>query len=299
MNGNISRCLKAPTQPITDLATLQHRLPLYASDKEDGIRCIIHPLKGCVSQTMKPIPNKFVRSYLEEFAPWCSDGELVCVDLKGMDLGFNDTQSGIMSEEGKPNFRYRIFDLFENQYLSYEERGKTALWRVLKANAERVTFLHQTFCKTLAALEMCEESALARGKEGIMLRHPQGWYKEGRSTLNEAYLLKVKRFMDDEALVIGIEEEMENCNPATRDAGGLQRRSKHVAGMRKKKTVGKLLCLWNGLSIKVSGGTHEQKKEWWTYPSEIIGKTITFRYQAHGMKILPRCPTLKGIRQDV
>lgn len=298
MNGNISRVLKAPTQPILDLATLQHRLPLYASDKEDGIRCIIHPRLGPVSQTMKEIPNHFVRRCLAFNVSEGLDGELVAISNTGVTLDFNDTQSAIMTQEGRPLFRFRVFDWFENQYLPYAERLQEAR-KLVECSQPSTRLLTQVLCKTVAQLEKCEASAIARGKEGIMLRHPQGWYKEGRSTLNEAYLLKVKRFMDDEAVVIGVEEEMENCNPATRDAGGLQRRSKHTAGMRGKKMVGKLLCMWKGLPIKVAGGTHDQKREWWRYPHTILNQTITFKYQLHGMKTLPRCPVFKGIRRDV
>lgn len=299
MNGDIKRCLKAPTQPIIDLASLQHRLPLYASDKEDGIRCIIHPRLGPVSQTMKEIPNHYVRERLNKKLLLHLDGELIALDLKGKDLSFNDTQSAIMTELGRPRFEFRVFDWFGNQYLSYEERGKQANQMCLKANMDQVSFLEQTYCTTVTDLELCEANALARGKEGIMLRHPAGWYKEGRSTLNEAYLLKVKRFMDDEAIVIGTEEEMENCNPVTRDAGGLAKRSHHVAGKRPKRCVGKLLCMWRGLSIKIgSGMTHEQRYDWWLAPGQIIGKTITFKYQAHGMKTLPRAPIFRGVRYD-
>ncbi len=132
-----------------------------------------------------------------------------------------------------------------------------------------------------------------------MLRQPKGWYKEGRSTLNEAYLLKVKRFTDDECTVIGIEEEQENCNLATQDAGGLQRRSKHRSGLKGKGMVGRLLCMWRSLPIRIGSGlTHEQKCRWWFNPQEIIGQTITFKYQLHGMKTLPRTPIFKGIRHD-
>jgi len=37
-----------------------------------------------------------------------------------------------------------------------------------------------------------------------MLRHPQSPYKQGRSTPKEAYLLKVKRFSDGEAVIVDL-----------------------------------------------------------------------------------------------
>ena len=43
------------------------------------------------------------------------------------------------------------------------------------------------------------EKVMQRGGEGVMLRHPTAEYKGGRST----DLLKVKRFFDKDAVVIG------------------------------------------------------------------------------------------------
>lgn len=299
---NIKRVLKAPTESVTDFASLQPILDeygfIYASDKEDGIRCITHPTLGSVSQTMKPIPNKHIRRILAQ-APKCLDGELIAMSSDGSDFGFNDTQSAVMSEFGIPRFQFRVFDCFENIYDSYEDRVDSAITLLDKYDIEELRWLPHLRCHSIATIEKFEESALKRGKEGIMLNHPRGWYKEGRSTFNEAYLLKVKRFEDDEAIVIGIEEEMENCNPATLDAGGLSKRSKHQAGLKGKGCVGKLVCKWRSKEIKIASGmTASQKSIWWQVPSLIIGHTITFKYQKHGMKDLPRQPIFKGIRYD-
>lgn len=298
----ITRPLKAPTEPVYDFATLQHHLDrggLYASDKEDGIRCLIHPVLGPVSQKMLPIPNKWVQNILLSHCPNFLDGELVAQDCEGNDCTFNDTQSAIMTHDGHPRFVFRVFDWFGDALMPYEQRLKEAAKLVYEATDDCIQWLGQNFCETIKDIQDEEQGALDRGKEGLMLRHPKGIYKQGRSTLSEAYLLKVKRFKDDEARVIGLEEEMENCNPATRDAHGLQKRSKHQAGMQGKQRVGKLICNWHGHTIKVASGmTDDQKKLWWYYPDKIIGQSITFRYQAHGMKDLPRCPIFKGIRYD-
>lgn len=306
MNGNISRVLKAPTQPVTDFTSLQRHLLfskfLFASLKEDGIRCIIHPVWGVCSQTMKSIPNRHVRHILEQ-VPLNLDGELVGLRHDGTDMTFNETQSAIMTEDGFPRFEYRVFDWFGNCEQDYEQRSFVAIEAVQEArmrNVLNVKWLRQFAFNTISKIEEFELSALEKGKEGIMLRRPDGVYKQGRSTFDQGYLLKVKRFMDDEAVVIGVEEEMENCNLATRDTGGLQRRSKHQAGLRGKGMVGALICKWQDKILKVASGmTEGQKIDWWHNQQMIVNKTITFKYQAHGMKDLPRCPIFKGIRRDV
>jgi DNA ligase-1 len=296
----ITRVLKAPTKPIEDLATLQHLLPLYASDKEDGIRCIIHPTMGPLSQQFKPIPNDFTRTTLAEYCPPCLDGELTLDDTT-----FNDVQSAIMTQKGTPDWKFRVFDSFYNLYAGYQFRMEWAIRQIDELNdaypspTPAISFMQQTLCETIDDIKRCEDDALHRGKEGLMLRTPLGLYKEGRSTFEQAYLLKVKRFMDDEAVVIGIEEQLKNCNPAIKDHGGLQRRGRVAAFMKPACMVGRLVCRWRGKEIKIGSGlTEMQKLKWWTYPHEIIGRTITFKYQPHGMLTLPRAPIFKGIRYD-
>lgn len=297
-SNEIRRVLKAPITPVTDFASLQ--FPLLASDKEDGIRCIIHPVHGPCSQTMKPIPNEFVRDGLKEYSPQFLDGELVLLNSDGSCKSFNDVQSGIMTQIGYPEYEFRVFDSFANVYAPYVERMKDAKnsIEIYTGGGSPIKWLPQTWCYTVHDIEKAEENALSRGKEGLMLRSPRGWYKEGRSTLCEQYLLKVKRFCDDEAIVIGMEEQMENCNLATRDAGGLSKRSKHKANLKPKGRVGKLVCLWQGHEIRVDGFTDLQRDVWWASPSLIVGETITFSYQKHGMLNLPRTPKFKGIRYD-
>lgn len=303
------RPLKAPVEPILDLATLQDFLPLLASDKEDGIRCMICPKRGPISGQMKPIPNRWINRLLNLKSAVYLDGEIVALDCEGNTCDFNDTQSAVMSREGQPDFEFRVFDWYGNIYSPYWERMGTAMTAVAYLKGEgmgQFAWLHQTKCTTVAALQVTEHKALALGKEGIMLRNPEGWYKEGRSTLSEAYLLKVKRFTDDEAFVIDIEPEYENCNTATRDERGLQKRSKHKANLKQKDRVGKLVCRWNtfndkdelvAYTIKIgSGMTDFQKQLWWKHPELILKKFVTFKYQLHGMKVLPRAPIFKSIR---
>lgn len=301
MNGDIRRVLKAPTKPLLDFTSLQFSGGgYYVSDKEDGIRAITHPRYGLVSQKLLEIPNLWVCNMLNLRCPRYLDGELVAIDCEGNTADFNDTQSAIMTESGQPAFEFRVFDCFENQYIPYSERYKRVreLLKPMKHDCS-VQPLAQVWCTSAAEIAEEERSALERGKEGVMIRSPDGWYKEGRSTLAEEFLLKVKRFVDDEAVVIAIEEELANCNLATRDAGGLQKRSKHLAGMVGKKRVGVLICRWRGKTLRIASGmTDLQKQWWWDRPCDIVAKRITFKYQAHGMKVLPRAPIFKGVRYD-
>ena len=85
--------------------------------------------------------------------------------------------------------------------------------------------LSGTNVNSMEEIDTNESACLEFGYEGIMLRDPNGTYKFGRSTARDNILLKVKRFLDDEAEVIGIEEKMSNQNVAEKDNFGRTERS--------------------------------------------------------------------------
>lgn len=74
-----------------------------------------------------------------------------------------------------------------------------------------------------------------------MLRNPQSRYKQGRATVMENALLKVERFRDGEAEIIGFEERMHNTNPGARNALGRTQRSSAKAGLVGLGTLGALV----------------------------------------------------------
>jgi DNA ligase-1 len=86
--------------PCEDLGTI--RYPALATPKIDGIRCVMRDGRA-LSRSLKPIANRFVSATLAGLPPF--DGELVVPGT------FQDVTSGIMSTDGCPNFRYKVFDL--------------------------------------------------------------------------------------------------------------------------------------------------------------------------------------------
>lgn len=298
---NIKRVLKAPTEPLLNFrdawATITRGV--YVSDKEDGIRCVMHPHMGAVSQKMLAIPNKWVRERMSARCPAGLDGELVVVGVGGAVLSFNEIQSAIMTREGQPTFHFLVFDCFRNPNDPYYARMQEAQALVKAADISWLRWMPHKLCKTIEEIEALEADALQRRKEGVMLNGAFAKYKQGRSTLAEGALIKVKRFTDDEAIVKELEEEMENTNPQEQDAGGLAKRSSHKANLKGKGRVGVLICEWQGKTIRIGSGLNDYVKlAWWNNPDQIVGKRITFKYQAHGMKDLPRAPIFKGIRHD-
>lgn len=265
------------------------KYPVICSPKLDGIRCMIF---GGVaySRNLKPIPNLHVQKFVAENATYLEahDGELLVGDIADPDV-FRKTTSGIMTVSGEPDFVFKAFDVISD--LPYRER-------VLNVNPDYALEYETAYYEhELLALE---ESYLSRGFEGLMLRSLDGPYKYGRSSVNEGYVLKLKRFKDDEAVIIGFKEEMKNNNEATVDNLGRTERSSHKANKSPKGTLGTVLVRNNeGLEFEVgSGFKANERKEIWENQDQYLGKKITYRYFQIGMKDLPRFPTFKGFRSE-
>ena len=97
--------------------------------------------------------------------------------------------------------------------------------------ANNVHKLWSTYVSCEEDVLQYEKEFLEIGAEGVMLRSPTGPYKQGRSTLKEGYLLKVKQFTDAEARVIGFDEKMHNANEADVGELGQTKRSSHAENL--------------------------------------------------------------------
>lgn len=280
-------------------ATLEDPLrltwPVAVSPKLDGLRCLI--LNGqAVSRNLKPFRNKHVQVMLKDL-PNGLDGELIVGEPnRGNVLG--RTQSGVMSEEGEPEFTYHVFDQFDLQHLGFIERWKS-LYDVKHPNVSVVP--HHTV-SSLEEFLKHEQHFVDSGYEGIMVRGLYGKYKFGRATHNDQLLWKFKRFRDGEGLVTGLEEGVSNTNVATTDALGHTKRSMHQNGMVAAGRVGTILATdqTTGLHLRVSPGemTAEERAYYWQNPHELIGKMITIKYFEYGMLNVPRFCTFKSLYKE-
>jgi DNA ligase-1 len=282
------------------------RFPLWLSPKLDGIRALV--INGVVmSRSLKPIPNQHVQemfSHLEGY-----DGELIVGDPTDKDC-FRNTTSGVMSRDGKPDVNYHVFDRHDLTAITWEAR-----YQSLSFDERGILVVPHYRVNDLTDIEEYEALFLLRGYEGVMLRDPDGPYKNGRSTAKEGWLLKVKRFEDGEALVIGMEEKLHNGNEATVGELGQTKRTSHQENLVPLDTMGALIVrdLKTGVSFNIGTGfTDEDRDYWWnqlTYDLESLSnrgsrirdcleptEIIKYRYFPSGSKDKPRFPTFLGIR---
>jgi DNA ligase 1 len=273
------------------------RMPVLASPKLDGIRCLIIGGKA-LTRKFKPVKNTFVRVYLERFAVDGLDGELM---VRG---GFSEVSSGIMKETGEPDFTYNVFDYVgDSLTVPFEERYEWLLGIVegLRDPLRRIKVVPHEWVASQEDLLEFEKGCLAKGFEGAMTRSPGGPYKTGRSTANEQYLLKVKRFKDSEAIVLECRPQFHNDNEAVKDALGHTKRSTAKDGMVELDTLGRFLVrdLKTKMEFELGTGqglTVEVRKEIWTHRKATVGRIVKYKYQEIGSQGLPRFPIWLGFR---
>lgn len=273
------------------------RYPVIATVKMDGIRAL--RLNGTLlSRRFKPIPNK----ELCTFSTILGGG--YDMELWSPQLDYNDIQSIVMSRIHPSwlKIELHILDRFfpSRPFLGYEQRLDE-----LKNNttgSERICFPSWTVCWNAKQLFDFEQEVIEEHGEGICFRLPNSPYKMGRSTLAEQYLVKLSRYVRDEAVIVGFEEQMENGNPDAWNEVGKMNRSQAQSGMYGKNTLGKMVCTnTKGQTIKIGTGvglTQKMRKEIWENQSKYLGRTLTYKHKPCGQKILPRSPIMVGWRKD-
>ena len=140
---------------------------------------------------------------------------------------------------------------------------------------------------------------MSEGYEGAMVRSIDGPYKFGRATENEGYLLKIKRFVDSEAVVLNCYELMHNDNEAETNALGRTERSTKKEGMVGAGTLGgfNVRDLKSGVEFSIgSGFTADERSRFWERRGKLSGLVVKYKYFASGSKKRPRFPIFEGIR---
>lgn len=273
--------------------------PTMASVKLDGIRCL--RVNGqTLSRSFKPIPNKYVQQKMSGLLDGL-DGELVTYNDDGSIRTFNEIQSDIMSEDGEPNFKFEIFDYVESDLNKpFEQRYVDLMGLVLP---DYCSIVYQTIVNSSDELLAYETKVIAEGHEGVMVRRPGSPYKCGRATFKSQDLIKIKRFKDSEALVIGFKEKMRNENEATIDELGHTKRSSSKDGLVPADTLGNFIVrdVYSNVEFEIGTGkglNDALKKEIWTNQSKYLGKVVNYRYQEVGTKDKPRIPSFQGFRDE-
>lgn len=270
--------------------------PLIAQPKYDGVRALTREGRF-QSRSGKPFANKKL-PFLAEILPSGLDGELIVAPGYGEGT-CRKTCSVVNSHDGPiGDLIYILYDLHDT-LLPYEER-LAKLHGICSGLPSYCAITESLLIQSHSALDSYEQLCLSKGYEGLILRQPRARYKHGRCTETDFRLAKLKRFSTDEALCIGVEEQMENLNPSEFSPLGFTERSSAASGKVGKQILGAFICDWRGHTLRIGTGeglTLSERRRLFENPP--IGKLLTFKYQPHGMKSLPRSPIFISIREDL
>jgi ATP-dependent DNA ligase len=124
-------------------------------------------------------------------------------------------------------------------------------------------------------LDFLKSELALGGRDGIILRDPNGTWTAGSGTTGE--IVKIKQSLSFDLMVTG-------TLPGT---------GKHEGRM------GALTVSYGGKTLKVGTGfSDDERDNWWTFPTLIVGKIVEVEAMDYSADGLLREPRFKGIRHD-
>lgn len=300
----------------TDADESKLRFPLIVQPKVDGVRAL-NLFGRLTGRSLKEHANKHVTARFSHSKYIGLDGEMAVDSVPYTHEALcRLTTSALNTISGTPSVDWWVFDLItaKTKDLPYAERRQLLELKVRELADPHVRMMPGWLIHSKEQLDAADEWFIEQGFEGTITRDPGKDYKYGRSTVREQGLLRIKRFVEEEAVVIAITEGQHNANEAKTNELGQTERSTHQENMVPNGMVGNLICkalkdvvdhngntlIACGQEITVAAGRmpHGDREFYFANPGLIIGMTIKFKFFPKGIKDKPRFPTFQSLRMD-
>lgn len=300
----VHETIMRPTKPVlvTPEQVNSLRYPVLVSPKLDGIRFLIR--NGfALSRKLEPIPNKHVQR-MASYIPHGLEGELILGDPLAHGV-YERTQSAVMAGDSDvDDLRFYVFDNWAYEATPFVVRMNGAARVVANLRERGHNHLHMVpyeRAETPKQVLDWEKRYVDEGYEGMIIRYPGAFYKFGISTLNDGAFIKMKRFRDLEAEIIGVQEEFANTSEPKIDNRGYIKRPKRRGNRSGLGTLGSFKCrMANGKTFGCGSGINrEQRAALWLMKEQLIGKWISVKYQELTPKGVPRFPTFLRFREEI
>lgn len=293
----LERPLLAAKATDEDLKRLPY--PMLMSPKIDGVRALVG-MGHVLSRSMKLIPNPYVQAEFARPEFDGLDGELVVGSPT--DKNCMQNSMAVTRKSGRVAATYYVFDKWNEPGHFRDRLAKAGQIVSMYSQVMAITWLPHEIVRDYEHLLEIEKSYLAAGYEGGMLRLPNGRYKQNRSTLREAILVKVKRFVDSEAQVLDYEPLYRNENDQQRDERGYAKRSTSQDGLVADDLLGALWVqdIHSGVIFSIGSGlTLSQRQQLWADKDNLKGRIIKYKSFPVGVKDKPRIPIFLGFRSRI
>lgn len=277
---------------------------LYCAEKLDGIRVVFF---GGVaySRSLKLIPNLQVQALAKRYQHELEgcDGEIIAGDLYANNV-LQRSNSFAMSADKQDDFKIYLFDRYTANTTWIDRYSTLSKVSVPDVEVLEHYAVRQT-SKELGKLpwvdlDLFEQQVLERGGEGVILRDGNGYYKFGRSASKEPEIQKLKRFQDDEFMVVGYTQFEHNTNEAKTNELGRTQRSSHKEGKVAVDALGSLVCsLGADKTFNVGTGfTESQRSLLWSRRDNLVGKLAKVKFFHYSYDNVPLLPVFLGFRDE-
>jgi len=277
------------------------RYPVAVFPKFNGFRGYVKD--GVVyTASNKPFKNKELQARFCHRDFEGLDGEFVVGDPADGHNSLEKTSSVVTSQKPIDDLRFYAFDWIGNLNLPFGERNDKlqTLPDIEGRNNFKVMKAPWEIAYNWEDVLRIERKYVALGWEGVITRDLAAPYKCGRSTAREAWMGKLKQFIDAEFEIIGCEERMHNGNEATVSETGRTKRSTAKAGKTGRGDLGALICKTkDGHEFGVGTGfTDQQRAHFWEIKHQLIGQFAKVKYHETGTKDVPLLPVFLQIRPE-
>lgn len=268
----------------------------YVSRKLDGVRCIAvlkangdvnfysragneFETLGMIAAELKRIPQDIIL-----------DGEICMMDANG-----NEDFQGIIKEIKRKNHtirrpKFMVFDMLTHDEFGSQTSTRTftdrqtmmqAWFKNYEGELDFITPLSQTLIKTEEHLQQYMELAAKNKWEGLMIRKDSPY--QGKRSDD---ILKIKKMHDAEYVVTDIEVGLHRVIVEGKEIEEEMLKNVYIIHKGSKVQVG-------------SGFSQEQRRHYYKYPEQIVGRTICVQYfeetqNQHGEQSL-RFPVIKAV----
>lgn len=292
----------------SDWDPAKQRFPVGMQPKIDGVRGG-HFDYGLTGRSLKKHKNIFNTQFFSQGGFKGFDGELAAAADTDQAL-CRLTSSAMSTIEGQPFVLMWAFDYVtpETIKLPYQDRYHIMRMRITDLAvhhsllAQRIRPVQMVTVHSMEQLEEQDDMWSEAGYEGSILRDLRGLYKEGRSTVKEGGLLRIKRFETDEFLITGFTEGETNGNEAKLNEMGNTERSTHMENMTPNGMIGNFLGtdVKTGKPVKVSAGKlpHDLRKLWFEQPQLFMNKIGMYKHFPKGVKDKARFATFQTLRDE-
>lgn len=283
-------------------------ITLYVMIKYDGVRCIVY--NGVVyGKSMLPITNRYIQELYGHVKYDGLEFEIIVTKDDRYDpvTCCAETVSFTNSDYVVREHKCVLLDDRSYGRMMFDQRFEELEWCLRENSNFMLPDLEVV--NEIDEIWKFENIALTQDHEAIIIRNPFLPYLDGIST-KEGELLRLKRYIAEEAVIVEVSPAYTNNNVAQINALGYTERSSHAAGKVAKEEVGTLLCRtvkdiydpWSRRLLFKAGSlctiapgsmTKDEKIALYQTKEELVGKMINFKSFPKGTKNKPRFATFQ------